>query len=102
MIRRLDNAIPSPSMITRMAAATLSKLYNGSPMPIRTMLVSRRPTWAAGNPQRVHRQQHLADNFRRGQVSDQALGAGVAERARQRAANLGGDAKSSPVLFGTV
>ena len=43
VIRRLEMPIPSPSATISRASRTASKLYSGSPMPIITTLVTKRP-----------------------------------------------------------
>jgi len=50
----------------------------------------------------VARHHHLADDFRRGEVADQLLRAGVAEGAGEGAADLGRDAKGPTVGFRNV
>ena len=47
MMRRLEMPMPSPSATISSASRTASKLYSGSPMPIITMLVTRRPAGSA-------------------------------------------------------
>ena len=68
-MRRRDRAMPSPSEITSMARATLSKLYKGSPMPMKTMF-GQQPVVLVGGPfaEIVLGDLHLGDDFRRGQV----------------------------------
>ena len=42
VMRRRDNWMPSGSMAIFIASRTFSKLYSGSPMPIRTMFDNKR------------------------------------------------------------
>ncbi len=49
VMRRLEMAMPSPSATTSSASRTASKLYSGSPIPIITMLETRR-SLAGGAP----------------------------------------------------
>ena len=48
-------AIPSLSEMMSMAAATPSRLYSGSPMPMKTMLESRRSSLGEGHSPRSSR-----------------------------------------------
>src|SRR5262249_9549212 len=50
----------------------------------------------------IPRHHHLADDLARGEVAHQALRAGVAERAIERAADLRGDAQRAAVGFGDI
>ena len=54
------------------------------------------------SPDAVARRHDLADDLAGGQVAHQLLGAGVAEGAGQRAADLRGDAQRAAVLFRDV
>ena len=53
VMRRRPRAIPSLSITTFIASRTLSKLYKGSPMPIRTMFDTSR-TSSLGAPGTGH------------------------------------------------
>ncbi len=55
VIRRREMPIPSLSEITSRASATASRLYRGSPMPMKTMLVSRRSPGGAAHSARSSR-----------------------------------------------
>ena len=68
------------------------------------MLVTRRlPVLAVGPVvEAVARHHHLADDLAGGEIAHQPLRAGVAERAVQRAADLGGDAQRAAVGLGDV
>ena len=74
------------------AATTLSKFASGSPMPIITTLVIGRSV-AAAAAERAVREPQLPDDLGHGQVAVEALAAGRAERALQRAARLRRDAQ---------
>ena len=50
----------------------------------------------------VARQHNLADDFLRFEIAHQALGAGMAERAIERAADLAGDAQRAAIALGDV
>ena len=63
--------------------------------------VGEQPALAAGRPllERVARDQHLRHDLGRRQIAHQRHGAGVAEAAGQRAADLGRDAQGAPVVL---
>ena len=79
-------------------------------MPIMTTLETRRfsgsaPAGAGGTlpiVEPVARQHDLADDLARREIAHQALRAGVAERAIERAADLAGNAQRAAVGFGNV
>ena len=67
------------------------------------MLVSWRSSWGRGPfAERVARHHDLADDLGRAEVAHQALGAGMAEAAGQRAADLRRDAQRAAIGFGDV
>ena len=81
-------------------------------MPIITILVMQRSPAghdAVGRPraarpvaQSVARHHHLADDLAGGEIAHQALGAGVAEGASERAADLAGDAQRAALGVGDI
>ena len=108
-MRRLEMLKPSPSATTLRPSRTASKLYSGSPMPIMTTLETRRFSPVAGRRRRalpivqpVARQHDLADDLAWREIAHEALCAGMAERAIERAADLTGNAQRAAVGFGDV
>ena len=76
-----------------MAASTRSRLSSGSPMPMNTMFVRRRPS--ADQPAR--READLVDDLGGLEVAPEAELAGRAERAADGAAGLARDAQRVPL-----
>jgi hypothetical protein len=81
-------------------------------MPIITTLDTSRPSEGTTEPagvsgggkiaQAVARDEDLPDNLLGSQVAHQLLRAGMAERAGERTADLGGDAERAAALLGDI
>ena len=90
------------------AATTLSKLASGSPMPIiTTLVIGARPVLDPRRGDAVGEQRavgvpQLADDLAGREVAVEALLAGRAERAVERAARLRRDAQRAAVVLGDV
>ena len=100
-MRRREMAMPSGSMTMRSARGDVvvveQRLAHAHQHDVgEQALAARRRPLAVG----VARHQDLADDLAGGQIAHQALRAGVAERAGQRAADLRGEAERAAILLG--
>ncbi len=106
--RRRDRPYALSSSMRRSAGTTLSKLASGSPMPIITTLVMGGATLLHPRTRNPVREQgaigvpQLPDDLAGRQVAVEALLAGRAERAVERAACLRRDAQRAAVVLGDV
>src|SRR3989338_7884102 len=103
VMRRRPRAMPSLSITTFIASRTLSKLYSGSPMPISTMLLTRRVS-SLGAPGVGHSSRSSRASMTWPTISAAvrlrtSFFAGMAEGTSQRAADLRRNAQRAAIGF---